>query len=484
VASDAASGTEAASLVHEVLRSPGQPLDAETRAFFEPRFGHDFSQVRAHVDSRAAESARAVDAQAYTMGLHIVFDHGRFQPETVPGRTLLAHELAHVSQQNQSPYAGVRRSEMSAASELQIGAANDAAERDADRVAGEVSADRPGRVQVHQGAALMRKLRADRPNDPAPGAQVSSGSQSRPQTRAEVVEDYLRRLSPSGSPTIDRSSGDVSLSGEFCRKRGFFERVGRGIASGFKTGARIGAYFLGVGAVPGAILGALIGGVAGIFGSDSQAEESSTPTGSTCVCDMVNSANTWTIHIHDFPAPLNIQGADIREPVTSNLDRQRREGFVVVPAPNSPQIFGAATVSGRLQNMEPWLILGHELCGHAWLQDRQHGGGDEEGHVEGEDLRHHRTVERENRLRAEQGLEARGFRLKDPFCGESFTRSRSAPNAPPQFGASFDPATREALIREGRADLADDTRLDECQRAREQFFPEQARRFRVSERIP
>jgi hypothetical protein len=69
-------------------------------------------------------------------------------------------------------------------------------------------------------------------------------------------------------------------------------------------------------------------------------------------------------------------------------------------------------------------------------------------------------------------------------CGESFTRPRGTPNAPPQFGERFDPASREVLIREGRADMADDTWLDERQSAREQFFPKEARRFRVSDRIP
>src|SRR5262249_50639471 len=71
--SDAAesAAAEAPSLVHEVLRSPGQPLDAATLTYFEPRFGRDFSHVRIHTDARAAESARAVNALAYTVGRHI-----------------------------------------------------------------------------------------------------------------------------------------------------------------------------------------------------------------------------------------------------------------------------------------------------------------------------------------------------------------------------------------------------------------------------
>ncbi len=86
-------------IVHEVLRSPGQPLDAATRAFMEPRFGHDFSRVRMHADARASESARAVNALAYTVGQDVVFGARQYTPHTNIGRKLIAHELAHVVQQ-------------------------------------------------------------------------------------------------------------------------------------------------------------------------------------------------------------------------------------------------------------------------------------------------------------------------------------------------------------------------------------------------
>ena len=86
-------------IVHDVLRSPGHPLDPATRAFLEPRFGHDFSRVRIHADGRAAESARAVNAQAFTVGQEIVFGAGYYAPTTTDGRHLIAHELAHVVQQ-------------------------------------------------------------------------------------------------------------------------------------------------------------------------------------------------------------------------------------------------------------------------------------------------------------------------------------------------------------------------------------------------
>ena len=77
----------------------GRPLDASTRSFFEPRFGTDFSHVRVHTDSRAAASARSVNALAYTVGRNVVFGTGQYAPGTSQGRHLLAHELTHTVQQ-------------------------------------------------------------------------------------------------------------------------------------------------------------------------------------------------------------------------------------------------------------------------------------------------------------------------------------------------------------------------------------------------
>ena len=97
---DGSTGTDVApGIVHDVLRAPGRPLDGETRAFMEPRFGYDFSGVRVHNDARAAESARAVNASAYTVGSHVVFGQGQHSPSSDHGRRLLAHELTHVVQQ-------------------------------------------------------------------------------------------------------------------------------------------------------------------------------------------------------------------------------------------------------------------------------------------------------------------------------------------------------------------------------------------------
>jgi hypothetical protein len=90
--------TTAPPIVHEVLRSPGEPLDATTRVFMESRFGYDFSQVRIHNDSKAAKSAHAVNALAYTVGREIVFGDGQYAPSSSNGKRLLSHELTHICQ--------------------------------------------------------------------------------------------------------------------------------------------------------------------------------------------------------------------------------------------------------------------------------------------------------------------------------------------------------------------------------------------------
>lgn len=83
----------------EALQSGGQPLSDEMRAFFEPRFGYDFSDVRIHTGQAAAQTARTLSARAYTHGQNIVFSSGQYDPLTSDSRWLLAHELAHVVQQ-------------------------------------------------------------------------------------------------------------------------------------------------------------------------------------------------------------------------------------------------------------------------------------------------------------------------------------------------------------------------------------------------
>jgi hypothetical protein len=123
-------------LVHDVLASPGQPVDGGTRAFMEDRFGHDFSQVRVHTDARAASSARAVGALAYTVGRHIVFGAGHYAPGTGEGRRILGHELAHVVQQR-----GLDA--LPARAPLRVSGSEEPAEREAEAAAAHAAAGAP-----------------------------------------------------------------------------------------------------------------------------------------------------------------------------------------------------------------------------------------------------------------------------------------------------------------------------------------------------
>lgn len=114
--SAAVAGIHAPASVYETISAPGEPLDAQTRAFMEPRFGHDFSRVRVHTGARAADSAAALRARAYTVGTHIVLGANEGAQSSSAGRHLLAHELTHTLQQasstaprmlQRSPFAGI-----------------------------------------------------------------------------------------------------------------------------------------------------------------------------------------------------------------------------------------------------------------------------------------------------------------------------------------------------------------------------------------
>jgi hypothetical protein len=112
--------------VHDVVGSGGRPLDTETRADMEGRLGHDFGDVRVHDDSPAHDSAVAVNANAYTVGSHVVFQRDRYDPTSTAGRTTLAHELTHVVQQRSGPVEGTP-----AAGGIQVSDPGDRHEREA-----------------------------------------------------------------------------------------------------------------------------------------------------------------------------------------------------------------------------------------------------------------------------------------------------------------------------------------------------------------
>jgi hypothetical protein len=97
----AVGGREAPASVHDVLSSPGQSPDTDVVRRMGEKMNEDFSSVSVHTGPRAAESARDVNARAYTVGDDIVFDSGEYAPDTPGGRRVLAHELTHVAQQSE-----------------------------------------------------------------------------------------------------------------------------------------------------------------------------------------------------------------------------------------------------------------------------------------------------------------------------------------------------------------------------------------------
>lgn len=359
-------------IVRDVLRAPGQLLEPSTLAFFEPRFGHDFSQVRLHTDSRAAESARAVSASAYTVGHHIAFASGRHAPGTTSGVELLAHELAHVVQQK-----GV-----SPTDHLVVSPADDHAEREADTVASRIAAGGEGVGTLSPATGLRRKVVVDKPKDPIP----RPGGKGVVQTNAQTIKDYLATLCGAGAPTVDSGTGAVDIGSSFCTRPQ-----------------------------------ATVWGLNMPWTTASPAEQSKTPAGCGCICDLVKTAHLWTIRVDDSSWPHTVFDDDAaaigKKPGGSG-------GMVFAPSPNSPKLWGAGTASGKELNIDPWLVLGHELCGHGWLGNfGKHGPDEAAPRGEGG---HQETVARENQLRQEHGIELRGT-FKQPNCGESFWRDKSAP---------------------------------------------------------
>jgi Domain of unknown function (DUF4157) len=186
-------GSVAPPVVDDVVRSPGRSLDLETRASMEARFGHDFSRVRIHTGPRAAEAVRAVDARAFTVGPDVVFDQGLYEPRTTTGKRLLAHELAHVVQQD-----GATRTRPSAGLPLRLSAGRGSApEAAADRAAdatvtGSVSGGSIGRQQL----AVQRQEGSEEEQRRflGPGGRPMFQLQLDPQIEAQAMAYRLRNL--------------------------------------------------------------------------------------------------------------------------------------------------------------------------------------------------------------------------------------------------------------------------------------------------
>lgn len=190
-------------IVHEVLRSPGQPLDAATRTFMEPRFGHDFSKVQVHTDVRAAESARAVNALAYTVGRDVVFGARQYNTSTLAGRILLAHELTHVVQQGGQP--------TMLSAHLATGPAGDLLERESDRVALQVMRNQVASVvQRTQDSVIQRAQSVCSPTDLSP---MDIGTHAHIQIQEQFIGWCRRTRSGIGDCAIENRIPLGSIKG-------------------------------------------------------------------------------------------------------------------------------------------------------------------------------------------------------------------------------------------------------------------------------
>lgn len=220
--SNARAEPEAPSIVYEVLRSPGQPLDSGVRKFLEPRFGHDFSQVRVHTNARAAESARALGAHAYTVGTNVVFGRGEFAPMTTSGRRLIAHELAHVIQQTDIP-GRVSTLQMAVRRAVDEGAVGDGGEaspassgssqiKDTSNLKPGIDLDEAeGRAFANQAIAKMSPYGAVIAAPPS-DAVASIGSGGGDSTNASATDgsstaSELQVMTSALGPTVQRSGG-------------------------------------------------------------------------------------------------------------------------------------------------------------------------------------------------------------------------------------------------------------------------------------
>jgi uncharacterized protein DUF4157 len=304
--------------VHETLRSPGQPLDASTRAFMESRFGQDFSHVRVHADAHAADSARAVNAHAYTVGSDIAFGRAQYAPETRSGKALLAHELAHTAQHGQHKNATGARN-------LEVADPADSAEREAEQVGrsiveGPSSTSQSGeRIALRTSGRLLHRKLVVNPTDTVPLAAGASGT---PQKLTAAVQGLINDTCPSGSFTVDATSGNVASKAEFCQWHPPL--------------------------APGNTLASL----------------SPTAAGCGCLCDVVDDGQTTTVGFRaggPGTDPGSVPGAGagqggVKTDPTVHID---------------PRFQGQYKISGTWVDVPFHLLFSHELCGHA--RPKMHG---------------------------------------------------------------------------------------------------------------
>jgi hypothetical protein len=234
IESNVLEGQLAPPIIHQIVASSGQGLDVSVRKSMEAGFGHDFSRVRIHTGREADDSTRAVAAAAYTVGNHIVFGAGRYEPASAEGRHLLAHEITHVVQQQGSTRVPAL---------LRIGSPADSLEREADHVADDFREPSTGSplMALHplagnysagsmsHGPARLQAPKVQRAGTGGAAAAKAANAarrakqlaQERDRKRTELAASILREWQVKGGLTVAFYGGHVhgpGAAGEFKRQ--------------------------------------------------------------------------------------------------------------------------------------------------------------------------------------------------------------------------------------------------------------------------
>ena len=152
----------------------------------------------------------------------------------------------------------------------------------------------------------------------------------------------------------------------------------------------------------------------------------------TCeaLSDMIDTQNNWSVRVDDAQWPHTGPSE------TTGYTGGGTGGYVTAPSPNNGKRWGAATQSGGQEEIPPWLVLGHELLGHAWMLDRGEHPHEALGAPARGEGGHAHTVDRENLIREEHGVPLRGGH-RDPYCGESYYIERDDASETPQWSSAL-----------------------------------------------
>ncbi len=375
-------------MVREARQAPGRALDAPTRRAMELRFGHDFGKVRIHADADAAQAAQSMAAHAYTIGDDIFFAPNAFDPQSRAGLDLLAHELAHVVQQ-------------------------------------EGAGSRGGDERVATAASHHEKAADESAREVAAGRHVPPLDKTTPSVQRRLVVDAGSSLTIAGGrPLTNLVAADPAASLSAFERLDMMDRVIAALCPSFAVDKGAAAGPAGSGEV--AAKGAQS------LGPDPLAAGTHA-TGCCCLNILVNATDTWTIHISQLVSSFT-------RPAGSG-------GDIVLPSEHAPLDWGSYTARGvpAFQGLVP--TAGHELCGHAALM--QIGAHPSAANRLSSDV-HDPTVRIENAISSEQGVAAsqlRGLAGSGPHRGESVDRLTVTGFGGGLSDAALLPADEQAALR-------------------------------------